>query len=154
LSYLLFILFSVLSVFSAFGEVNPLTIPADNSKTVDIKVVITNIKSQKGIIRIGVFNNSKSFLNKGEEFMTLEKRPSGETLVFYLIGLKKDDYAISLYHDVNSDDKCNMNLLLRPTEPIGFSNNVKLKLFKPSFEDCKFTANSDMEITIRLTDLQ
>jgi|SRR5690554_5143263 len=113
---------------------------------------MSNINTFKGNVELGVFNTSKSFLKQGEEYKTYSKKASSSTLIFQLKGLKKDEYAISLYHDLNSDGKCNLNVLLRPSEPYGFSNNVKLKLFKPSFEDCKIIADENKTIKIELVD--
>lgn len=150
MKYLFLIIFGLLPMSNAISGTDPTIKNIEISETVDIKVVITNIKSQKGIIRLGLFNSSKTFLNKGEEYKTFDKKPDGETLVFHIKGVKKDDYAVSVYHDLNSDDKCNLSFLLRPSEPVGFSNNVKLRLFKPSFDDCKINVNGNKEITIRL----
>lgn len=121
-------------------------------ETYDVKVTVTNVNSQKGKVRLGVFNSSKTFLDQGNEYKTYSESPLGETVVFYIKDLKNDDYAFSLYHDINSDNKCNLSFLLRPSEPYGFSNNVKLKLFKPSFDDCKIYVDGDKEITIKLID--
>lgn len=137
---------------SAFAENNPSAEIIQNIDTYDLKVTITNIKSQKGMIRLGLFNSSKTFLSKGEEYKTFEAKPDGSTLVFHIKGLEKGDYAASVYHDINSDDKCNLSILLRPSEPVGFSNNVKLKLFKPDYDDCKVYVDSDKTITIQLED--
>ncbi|HLV40783.1 MAG TPA: DUF2141 domain-containing protein [Brumimicrobium sp.] len=140
MNYLFFILFSA---FSSYYQ---------QTETVDITVVVTNITTLEGSIELGVFNTSKSFLNKGEEYRTYSQKATNNTLTFHLKGLKKDDYAISLYQDINSDGKCNLNVLLRPSEPYGFSNNIKLKLFKPSFDDCKLTADKNMVIKIKLVE--
>ena len=142
----------IIILFTVFGLSKHSSLFAQQSEKVDITVTITNINSQEGVVRLGVFNNSKYFLDAGKEYKTQVKKPSGDTLVFYFKDLPKGDYAVSLYHDINSDNKCNLSFLFRPTEPYGFSNNVKLKLFKPSYDDCKFTADKDMEITIALVE--
>lgn len=154
MKYLIMTVLSVFTITNAYSSKNPIpkVKTTQSSETVNIKVVITNVNSQKGVIRLGLFNTSKSFLSKGEEYKTYTQTPNGNTATFYLKELPKNNYAISLYHDLNSDDKCNLNWVLRPSEPIGFSNNIKLKLFKPSFEECMFVANKDLEIRIKLED--
>ncbi|MEO5910876.1 MAG: DUF2141 domain-containing protein, partial [Pelobium sp.] len=64
--------------------------------------------------------------------------------------LKKGDYAVALYHDLNSDKICNLSFLGIPKEMYGFSNNVKPKLSAPAFSDCKFSVNSNSTISINL----
>ena len=40
------------------------------TETFDLKVTVTNIHTLKGTIEIGVFNNSKYFLQEGKEYTT------------------------------------------------------------------------------------
>ena len=121
-------------------------------ETVDLKVVITNIDTQKGSIELGVFNSSKNFLNKGQEVRAHSQKVNGNTMTIYIKDLPKGIYAVSFFQDINSDGKCNINILARPSEPYGFSNNVKLKLFQPSFESCQFNLLEDRTITIKAID--
>jgi len=127
--------------------------PVD-TQLVDLKIVVTNINVLEGSIELGIFNTPKSFLKKGKEYKLYTQKVSSDTLIFLLTGLKKDDYAISLYHDINSDSKCNLNFLGIPLEPYGFSRNFKPKFSKPSFNDCKINASQNKPITIELIDKQ
>lgn len=136
------ILFSFINIISYFQQ----------PEIVDITIVVSNVKTLEGNIELGIFNDSKSFLKKGKEHQTHSKEATNNTVIFYLKGLNKGDYAVSLFHDINSDNKCNLNILGRPKEPYGFSNNVKLKLFKPNYEDCTFTVKENMILTIELVD--
>lgn len=122
------------------------------TETVDLKISVTNIHTLKGSIEMGVFNNSQSFLHKGKEYKTYSQKVTNDTMVFLLNGFKKDNYAISIYHDVNSDDECNLSFWGIPVEPYGFSRNFKPKLSKPSFNDCKINASQDMPLFIGLID--
>lgn len=124
----------------------------EDTETVDLKIVVTNIKTQTGTIELGVFNKPKLFLRKGKEYKTYSQKVTNDTMIFYLKDYKKDSYAISLYHDVNSDNECNLNFLGIPVEPYGFSKNFKPKFSKPSFNDCKIVASKDMPINIGLLD--
>ena len=120
--------------------------------TVDLKILVTNINTQKGSIHIGVFNNPKTFLRKGKEYKTFSKKVTNDTVIFILNGLTKADYAISIYHDINSDNECNLNFIGIPLEPYGFSKNYKPKFSKPSFENCKVNVQKNMSTTIELID--
>lgn len=123
-----------------------------NVETVELKITITNIKAQKGSIQLGVFSDSKSFLKKGKEVKGYTKTVDGESMVFVIKDLPKGDYAISLFHDVNADKKCNLNFLGIPVEPYAFSKNFRPKMSKPSFEDCKIQVNSNTSTIIKLID--
>ncbi len=119
---------------------------------VDLKITITNIKAQKGSILLGIFSSSETFLKKGKAFKGVTKSVTGDTMVFILKDLPKGDYAVSLFHDVNADQKCNLNFIGIPIEPYGFSRNFKPRMSKPSFSDCKISLNSNMSTTIKLID--
>ena len=121
-------------------------------ENVDLKITFTNVKKQKSTIEIGIYNDEKSFLEKGKEYKVDSKKVTDDTVEFIFKDLKKGDYAVSIFHDVNSDKECNLNFLGIPKEPYGFSNNFKPKFSKPTFNDCKIELNSDKSITIKLLD--
>ena len=123
-----------------------------NTEKVDLEITVTNIKNLKGNIEIGVFNNVKSFPEKGKAYKTYSKTVTNDKVVFILKDIVKDDYAIALYHDVNADKKCNLNFMGIPVEPYGFSKNFKPRFSKPSFNDCKITVDKSSAITIKLID--
>ncbi|HUH28910.1 DUF2141 domain-containing protein [Gelidibacter sp.] len=124
---------------SFFGSDNP-----------ELTIHIQNIKSLKGEIIIGVFNTDKDFLKDGVAIKnyTITVDKTTETIV--IKDLPKGEYAISLYHDENSDNECNRNFLGIPKEGYGFSNNVKPKFSAPSYKDCKFTLGQDHTLKINL----
>lgn len=120
----------------------------DNPK---LTINVQNIKSLKGEIIIGVFNVDKDFLKEGVAIKnyTIAIDEATETIV--INDLPKGEYAVSLYHDENSDNECNRNFLGIPKEAYGFSNNVKPKFSAPSYKDCKFLLldNKVMDIVLR-----
>lgn len=124
---------------SFFGNDNP-----------ELTIHVQNIKSLKGEIIIGVFNTDKDFLKDGVAIKnyTITVDKATETIV--IKDLPKGEYAISLYHDENSDNECNRNFLGIPKEGYGFSNNVKPKFSAPSYKDCKFTLEQDHALKINL----
>lgn len=76
----------------------------------------------------------------------------GNTVEIILKDIPKGNYAVTLYHDENSDKKCNTNFLGVPNEPYGFSNGFRRRLFKPSFEDCKVEVQKNTTINVVLID--
>lgn len=125
---------------SFFGNDNP-----------QLTIHVQNIKSLKGEIIIGVFNTDKDFLKDGVAIKnyTITVDKATETIV--IKDLPKGEYAVSLYHDENSDKECNRNFLGIPKEAYGFSNNVKPKFSAPSYKDCKFLLldNKVLDIVLR-----
>ena len=60
------------------------------------------------------------------------------------------EYAFILYHDKNSDGKMNRKFIGIPKEPYAFSNNIRPKLSKPAFEECKFLLENNLAMQISL----
>ena len=98
------------------------------SELIDLKITITNIKDIEGNLIIKLFNNPDSFPRKGKPLKVYSQKVTSNIVSVVLKDLKKGKYAISLYHDVNADNECNMNFLGIPTESFGFSRNFKPKL--------------------------
>jgi len=127
-----------------------LIISTTKSQTFDLEITITNINTISGNIIIGIFNSEDTFLKKGEDcgLYSIKVLKNIETIT--INSLPKGDYAISLYHDINSDKKCNTNIIKIPTEPYAFSNNYKPRFTKPSFNNCKILLNQNTSIVLKL----
>ncbi|OBX23665.1 MULTISPECIES: DUF2141 domain-containing protein [Bizionia] len=117
-----------------------------------LTINIQNIEKIQGHIIIGIYNAEEGFLEKDSEIKhyKLTVKENVESLV--IDDLPKGDYAISMYHDENSDGICNLNFIGIPKEPYGFSNNFKPKFSAPKFVDCKFSLIEDQVMNIKLVD--
>ncbi len=116
----------------------------------ELTVTISNIKHVRGSIEIGLFNTGERFLEEGQAYksISVEVNDTSETLT--IKNLPDGVYAISLYHDVNSNGRCDRNFLGIPKEPYAFSNNFRPKFSPPSFEDCQFQISGDHSLEIKL----
>jgi uncharacterized protein (DUF2141 family) len=135
--YILLLYFSLLSGFIS-------------NKNPQLTIKIENIEALEGDIRIGVFNTSENFLKQGFTFKKYKIPVKNTTETIIIDDLPKGEYAFMLYHDKNADGKMNRNLLGIPKEPFGFSNNVRPKMAKPNFEECKVILKENLELQIRL----
>ena len=115
-----------------------------------LTINIGNIGEPEGQIRIGVFNTSKGFLKREAAIKHYYITVKNTTESIKIYDLPKGDYAFSMFHDENSDDKFNRNFFGIPKEPYGFSNNVKPRFSAPSYKVCKFSLMEDqiMEVTL------
>jgi uncharacterized protein (DUF2141 family) len=94
-----------------------------------------------GYVRIHLYNfERKDFFPKKtkncfrRQVVKIEK---GHCAVTFL-NLPKDTYCLSVHHDDNSNEKMDTNVLGIPTEGWGISNNIKLFMRLPDFEECSF----------------
>lgn len=99
----------------------------------DLVVEVDYIKSDQGNVRIALFSNAKDFpktfssgqfisAKTGSVFFTFKDLPAGS-------------YAVSAFHDINSNEKLDTNFIGKPVEPFGFSRDARGIFGPPSFED-------------------
>ncbi|MDP2687824.1 MAG: DUF2141 domain-containing protein [Aequorivita sp.] len=120
------------------------------SETNTLTINISNIENIQGNLKLGLFNSNEGFMERDRAFKTVSVKVKSNTEIVVIENLPSGNYAISMYHDENSDDECNRNFLGIPTEAYAFSNNFKPKFSAPSFEDCEFPLNSDQTLKIVL----
>jgi|SRR5690554_1752826 len=121
-----------------------------SNESPQLTIRIENIETLEGDIRIGVFNTSDKFLTQGSTFKNYKIAVKNAVETIIIDDLPKGEYAFLLYHDKNADGKMNRNFLGIPKEPFGFSNNVKPKFSMPTFEECKFLLDENLELQVNL----
>jgi len=65
--------------------------------------------------------------------------------------LKPGRYAVRYYHDENLNGKMETNIVGKPTEGYGFSNNVIGKFGPPPFKKWLFEITDDLKIELQPT---
>lgn len=103
-----------------------------------LEVKVTGFKSDKGLARILLVFDEKSFsesdpakINKAQVFWRSEKIKNKE-VTFNFPELKSALYAYKVFHDENENELLDTNLLGKPLEGISISNykpNTKERLF-------------------------
>lgn len=129
-----------------FGMISTL-FPTNNP---ELTIKISNIDKIKGEIKVGVFDTDTNFLKEGHAIKNYSIKVKNNTATLTITDLPKGEYAITMYHDQNSDNECNRNFIGIPKEPYAFSNNVKPKMSAPKYKDCKFTFSDDKTLNIKL----
>tara|TARA_E500000178_G_C16540491_1_gene538543 strand:+ start:111 stop:536 length:426 start_codon:yes stop_codon:yes gene_type:complete len=129
-----------------------ITIYSFNVNAGQIKISVSNIDEEKGTIHFGVYNDSKLFPSKdGRIIGGFEEVSKVITNGLLINDLEESDYAIAIFHDKNSNKEFDTFLAI-PTEKYGFSNNAKVFLGPPKFEDASIFVgrNAFVEIIIEL----
>lgn len=110
---------------------------------------VTNIKKVQGDIYIAVYDNAEDYMENRFAEAIAPVKSEGELETELKIPFGK--YAVTIFHDVNSDTELNTNFLGIPKEPYGFSNNPKSSFGPPSFEQSLFEFIEDgQQIEIEL----
>ncbi len=116
-----------------------------------LRIKVEGIRNNNGLIGISIYNSSSGFPNDQSkslktEFVTIKNN----TVEITVDSLTQGYYAISAFHDENSNRKMETNWIGIPKEGVGVSNNAKGSFGPPKFNDAKFYFNKQ-EQTIILT---
>lgn len=113
-------------------------------------VKVTGLRSQKGQVRIAVFNSPESWLGDHPAYnATIDV--DGQSLTWRLNDIPYGDYGIAVLHDENKNGKMDNNVLGMPKEPYGFSNNLRVTFRAPKWDRGKFAVrNPTTEISIEV----
>ena len=105
-----------------------------------LTVIVDGFKETKGKLMIGIYNSSSTFMKKTYKGYAAEVT---DTSLEFSVELPEGEYAISVYHDENDNNKLDTGVFGIPTEGYGFSNNVKGFMGPPSFKESKFSLTKD-----------
>lgn len=113
---------------------------AQQSKGNDVTIVVSNLKSNVGKVFVALYSSESNFLNQADkgDFSKIENNSCTITFKDIPNGI----YAISLFHDLNNNNKMDTNFFGIPKEDYGCSNNAKGFMGPPKWEDAKFQLNN------------
>lgn len=118
----------------------------------DVNIVISNLKNTDGNVGIFIFNKDDGFPMEGEEAQkVIFVKPSSTNFEYTIKGLDKGIYALTVFHDENSDKKIETNFIGMPKEGVAVSNGAKGRFGPPKFEDAKMNFDSgEKTLTLKL----
>lgn len=123
-----------------------------SQSTNKIEINISNLKSTKGAIRVSLFNksNEEAFpSDKDKAYKIYKFKIDSKTQTFVLDSLPIDEYAFSIHHDEDVNNKLNENWIGMPKEGLGTSNNARGNFGPPSYKQAKFKL-SNQSITHKI----
>lgn len=115
----------------------------------ELQVEVQGMSEMKGDLMVAVFNQKGQWLKQA----SFAKKLGVTQLVLNVQfdNLPEGEYAISVFHDLNSNGRLDSNAVGMPTEPYGFSNNAAGNFGPPSFEAAKIKLDqAKTSISIRV----
>lgn len=106
-------------------------------QTTDLTVQVTGIKNDEGKMMVALYGTPDTWLNsmiKGEESVIVD----GQATVIFK-DVPYGIYAISSFHDIDSDGELKSGLFGIPKEPYASSRGAKGVFGPPKWSDAKFT---------------
>lgn len=113
-------------------------------------VEVSDLVPDKGTLYLGLYNKKNGFLKENAAFANGKMKVRGNTVSYTFRDIPSGEYAVAVYQDVNSNGKCDRNIVGYPTEGFGFSKNYRPKLSAPSFDDVKIVIKQSTKTGIAL----
>ncbi len=110
-----------------------------------LEIDITEIRNDNGKLMFQLFDENEQII-KQEIGIIKDKKWSVS-----IENLKAGKYAIRYFHDENLNGNLETNLVGKPTEGYGFSNNVVGKYSMPPFKKWLFELNGDQKMILKPT---
>ena len=115
-----------------------------------IHVEIGGLRNDKGQVLCAIYSSADGFPKRGDKAVAHAKSSiSAGHAVCEFPGLNAGTYAISVFHDENSNGKLDTNFMGIPSEGVGASNNAKGHFGPPKFDAAAFRfSGSRLELKI------
>ncbi|MEM9266482.1 MAG: DUF2141 domain-containing protein [Cyanobacteria bacterium P01_F01_bin.13] len=143
-----YVLAGVLAVF-AVGSC-----PVYGLEQTQLVVEISGLNEPQGQVCLNLFDSSAGFPSNREQALQTQCLATTESapLLATFESLAPGSYAVSVFHDANSDSEFNRNFVGMPEEGFGFSRNPEARTGPPEFGDAVvLVAGTETRIEIELS---
>jgi uncharacterized protein (DUF2141 family) len=128
-------------------------LPAQTPTNTTLTVRIIGARNAKGKIRVALFRSAEGFPGDPSKASRLERAsidPQTLSSQVVLTDVPAGQYAVSVFHDENLNEKLDKNFMGIPKEGYGASNNPGRKMRAPTFEEARFSHQTDQSLEIKL----
>jgi uncharacterized protein (DUF2141 family) len=117
-----------------------------------IHVEISGLRSDKGQVLCALYSSADGFPKKGDKAAAHARSPiSNGHAVCEFPSVTVGTYAVSAFHDENSNGKLDTNFVGIPRDGVGASNNAKGHFGPPKFDAAAFRfSGSRLELKITI----
>lgn len=105
------------------------------AQSTSLEVTVKNIKGTKGTIRVGLFDKEENFLKTAVKGKVVNA--SGTEVKVIFEDLPPGEYAVSVIHDENGNEKLDTKAMGIPKEGFAFGNNAMGAFGPPKFDQAK-----------------
>jgi uncharacterized protein (DUF2141 family) len=113
----------------------------------DIVVVLHNIRSEQGTLRVALFNQAQGFPDRPEKALSVKwVNLKNDVVKAVFADCTYGEYAIGVFHDENSNGEFDFNWIGMPVEGYGASNDAEGFFGPPGFKDASFLLQADILI--------
>lgn len=126
-----------------------LTLKSNSQNTATLILEVSGFKNDKGILHSHLFNdlNPDLFPTKSKQAFrqkSVEINTKLTKIVYENVPYGK--YAVTTHQDYDKNNRLDKNFIGYPAEPFGLSNNPKILINIPKFDECAFEINKPIII--------
>jgi len=123
-------------------------LPAFLSPAQSLSIIVGNVKNAKGYIRVAVYDSKDKFMK--QQVATGEVRAAEGQVVVKIDNLRDGEYALSIMHDSNDNQKLDTNIIGLPREGFAFSNDAMGTVGPPNFKEASFRIQGPTAHAVKL----
>jgi uncharacterized protein (DUF2141 family) len=105
-----------------------------------LAITVRHISDAGGELRLGVYDQTNYAMKGGIAVARKSANARGSTMTFIFDNIPPGTYAAKVLQDVNRNG--NFDFGPKGMEPFGFSNDPKVTVGLPPFDDAKFTVTA------------
>ena len=120
------------------------------AKTGKVIVNVSGIENDKGIVRIGIYNNAEAFTHYDKVFKGEEPKANKSGVSCTFTDIPAGTYAVAVWHDEDEDKTMNKNMFGAPKEAYGFSRNKFGSFGPPPFTEVSFEVKEGKKTTLSI----
>jgi uncharacterized protein (DUF2141 family) len=116
--------------------------PALHDQTGSIAVRLTGFENDRHTVKLCVCRSEDECAGTEKGYRTAAAAIRDKKAVWVFEDMPYGTYSIKAFHDENGNNRLDTNVLGKPTERYGFSNNARGCYGPPSFSATAFTLNA------------
>jgi len=106
--------------------------------------------SEKGVVKVLLWKGESNFL-KGDPYRSASVELKDGKGFAHFDDIEPGEYAVSTFYDKNNNGRMDRNLVGKPTEPYGFSNDARQSFGPAKYKDARIEVGEQgRSITVHL----
>lgn len=114
-------------------------------------VNLQGLQTENGGGDVSLYIYTKENMHKVDKALrTITNNVTGSQMQVVIDSIPPGDYGVTCFQDIDRNKKLKTNFFGFPKEPIGLSNNPKVRFGPPSFKRTKITVEADKTLAITI----
>jgi len=99
-------------------------------------IQVDGLRNSDGVVTLALYEKD-GHLSEDKVKVSVKGPIKNNKAILKTQGLPYGEYSLVVIHDENNNGKMDFNIFKMPKEGLGFSNNPRIGISKPSFEETK-----------------